>query len=174
MIAAAAIAMQADPALVQQLDKLATAQVVIAISLAIVALAILGVAVGALLAARKLTVLLDRTMAQLTPKLDPLLSSASRIADDAQDMSSALKYRLNNVLETVDDINARVKAGADAVEDRVKQFGTVVDVVQSETQEILLDAAATARGVHTASEVLRSGKAERMPKGLADDDVFTE
>ncbi|MGQ0560672.1 MAG: hypothetical protein ACT443_02210, partial [Gemmatimonadota bacterium] len=62
-----------------------------------------------------------------------------------------------------------------SVEERVKQFGAVVEVVQSEAEEILLDAASTARGVHTASLVLRSGRREQLPdEAAAAEDVFTE
>ncbi|MGQ0561505.1 MAG: hypothetical protein ACT443_06480, partial [Gemmatimonadota bacterium] len=142
---------QVEPAVVQQLEKLVTTQVVVAVALAIIALAVLAVAVGALLAVRKLTGTVDRTLALLTPKVDPILTSVSRISDDAEDVSSAVKHRVKNVLDTLDDLNGRLRAGADSVEERVKQFGAVVEVVQSEAEEILLDAASTARGVHTAS-----------------------
>jgi flagellar motility protein MotE (MotC chaperone) len=169
----AAIAVQSDPALVQELEQLVTTQVVIAISLSIVALAVLGVAVGILLAIRKTLKLVDRTSSQLQPRLDPILTNVSRITDDAEDVASAVKHRVNDVLKTVDDLNERVKTGADAVEARMKKLVTVVDVVQEEAEEILLDAASTARGVHTASEVLRSGRRERLPR-TADDDEFTE
>ena len=69
-----------------------------------------------------------------------------------------------------------VQTGAQAVETRVKQFGAVVDVVQSEAEEILLDAASTAHGVHAAAEVLRSDKRPRLQSAEveAEEDLFTD
>ncbi|HEX6558988.1 MAG TPA: hypothetical protein VF021_05980 [Longimicrobiales bacterium] len=160
---------QSDPEVIHQLQRLVTTQTIVAISLGIVALSALGVAIGALLAVRKVLGMLHNTMSQLTPKLDPLLASASRITGNAEEISAAIKGRVDGVLETVEDIGGRLKTGAQAVEDRVKQFGAVVDVVQAEAEDILLDAAATARGVHTAAEMLRAGRAA-PPARIPDED----
>lgn len=144
MIAAAALAIQSDPAVVQQLESLVTTQIIIAISLAIVALAILGVAVGALLAVRKLMGVVDSTMNTVT---EPV----------------------NNLLGTVEDVNARLRIAVDAVEVRVKRFGAVVDVVQTEAEQLMIDATSTARGVQAASQALRSGRRERLPEPIDDE-----
>jgi uncharacterized protein YoxC len=175
VIIASAI-VQADPAIVHQLERLATTQVVVAVSLAFIALSALAVAVGALLAVRKAINTFDSSMEKITPKLDPLLLSASKVAHDAEHVAASVKDRVANVLETVEELNGRLRSGAKAVEDRMKQFGAVVDVVQSEAEELLLDAASTARGVHTAAEVLRSDKRARLQVSPpeADEDVFTD
>ena len=176
MIVAVAAIAQADPAIVNQLERLATTQVVIAVSLALIALSAFAVAVGALLAVRKLMGTVNRTIEQLTPKVDPLLSSVAKVTHDAEHVSSTVRERVAEVLETIETLNVRLKSGAQAVEDRVKQFGAVVDVVQSEAEELLLDAASTARGVHTAAEVLRSKKQPRLPENTTDpdEDLFTD
>jgi uncharacterized protein YoxC len=167
---------QSDSAVVDQLSRLVTTQVVVAIALVIIALAALAVAIGALLGVRKLSATVDHALTRLNPKLDPLLSSASHIAGDAEDVASSIKGRVTDVLDTIDDLNGRLKAGAQAVEDRMKKFGTVVNVVQAEAEDLLLDAASTAHGVHTAAEVLRAAKRERLLEktGTDDDDVFTD
>jgi methyl-accepting chemotaxis protein len=173
VISAALFAVQTDPAIAEQLQRLVTTQIVIATSLLVMGIAVIGVAIAALFAIRKQARLVDRSIAQLKPRLDPILISVARIADDATDVSGALKYRVNDLLETVDDLNARLRVGVDSVEKRVRQLGTVVDVVQTEAEEILLDAASTARGVHTASQVLRGGRAA-LPPDLEDEDVEEE
>ena len=121
--------MQSDPAVVDQLHRLVTIQTIIAISLLIVGLAVVAVAVGTLFAVRKLTRQFDGSI-----------------------------HRLDPIFDTVEDINKRLQTGAVAVENRIKRFGAVVDVVQEETESLLLDAASTAHGVHTAAQMLRSGK----------------
>ena len=51
----------------------------------------------------------------------------------------------------------------------MRRFGAVVDVVQTETEELLLDAASTARGVHTAATMIRDGgQAVRRSGGQAE------
>lgn len=160
MIAAAFAAVQSDPAVVHQLEKIATAQITVAVLLALMALTMIGIAIGALMEIRRHSRKLDRSLELLAPRLDPILISLARIADDAQDVSGSLKYRIRDVLDTVDDLTGRLREGADSVEKRVRQLGAVVDVVQTETEELLLDAASTARGVHTASQVLRGGRLE--------------
>jgi hypothetical protein len=49
----------------------------------------------------------------------------------------------------------------------VRQFGAVLDVVQAEAEEVLLDAAATAHGVHSAARALRQtsrSRSRRLPR----------
>lgn len=170
----AVFAMQSDPALVHQLERLVSIQLVGTVALSVIALAVLGVAATALITLRKAMATMDRTLAQLSPRIDPILTSVSRMADDAEDISSALKHRVNNVMKTVDELNERVLAVADDVELRVKKFGTVADVVQAEAEEILLDAASTARGVHTASQLLRAGEPDYPPELVDDDEDFDD
>jgi hypothetical protein len=73
------------------------------------------------------------------------------------------------MLASLEDITDRLKTGADSVEDRVKRFGVVVDVVQEEAEKLMLDAASAARGVHTASETLREKPRPRLSR--VDDDL---
>ena len=170
----AGIAMQSDPVLVQQFERLVSIQLVGAVALSVISLAVLGVAIASLFAIRKLIAQIDRTLGQVVPKFDPLLTSVTRIADDAEDVSSAFKHRVNNLMKTVDELNERFLSVADDVEIRVRKFGTVADVVQAEAEEILLDAASTARGVHTASQVLRGSRVEPLPGRVEVDDEYME
>lgn len=123
--------MQTD-AVAQQLHHLVVAQWIMAVSMGVVALAIIGAAIGALIAIRK-------------------------VSDKASHTVSGLTH-------TVEDVTGRLRAVVDGVEDRVKRFGAVVDVVQAEAEELLLDAASTARGVHTTAEMLRSGKGTQVTR----------
>ena len=170
----AVFAMQSDPVLVQQFERLVSIQLVGAVALSIISLAVLGVAIASLFAIRRLIAQIDRALGQVVPRFDPLLTSVTRIADDAEDISSTFKHRVRDLMTTVDELNDRILAVADDVEVRVRKFGTVADVVQAEAEELLLDAASTARGVHTASQVLRSGRVEPLPELVDDDDDYTE
>ena len=165
--------MQTD-AIASQLDRIGDIQMVIAIATSILALFALAIAAAALLVVWKLKKAMSRGLDALPAKTDPLIAAVTRVAENARDVSDTAKVRVRDILTNLEDISDRLKAGADSVEDRVKRFGTVVDVVQAEAEEILLDAASTARGVHTAAEVLRDKKAGRLRAADQDldEDVF--
>ena len=160
--------MQTD-AIANQLDRIGDIQMVMAIATSILALFALAIAAAALMAVLKLKKAMSRGLDNLPAKTDPLIAAVTRIAENARDVSDTAKVRVRDILSTLEEISERLKAGADSVEDRVKRFGVVVDVVQAEAEELLLDAASTARGVHTAAEVLRQKKTTRLP--AVDDDL---
>lgn len=151
-----------DAALGAQLDRIAWSQVVMAVGMILVTLTILAVGTAALLLFRSVRKLIGSVEAQaraLAPRAEPILSAASKVASDATGMSGAAKERVEEVLQTVQELNGRLRELAAETEARVRDFGAVLDVVQAETRELLLDAAATARGVHTTAEALQAGRA---------------
>jgi hypothetical protein len=165
--------LQSD-AIANQLDRIGDIQMVMAIATSILALFALAIAAAALLAVLKIRKAMARGLDNLPAKTDPLLAAVTRVAENAREVSDTTKVRVKDVLDTLEEITTRLKAGADSVEDRVKRFGVVVDVVQAEAEELLLDAASTARGVHTAAQALREKKPTRLPRvdEDLDEDVF--
>lgn len=161
--------MQAD-AIANQLDRIADIQMVMAIATSILALFALAIAAAALFAVIKVRKVLERGLDQLPAKLDPMVAATTRVAENAREVSDTVKVRVKDFMQNLDDISARLKTGADAVEDRIRRFGVVMDVVQTEAEELLLDAASTAHGVHTAAQRLRAGSTEDE----ADEEDFEE
>ena len=159
--------MQTD-AIANQLNRIGDIQMVMAIATSILALFALAIAAAALLAVWKVKRVMSKGLDNLPAKTDPLIAAVTRVAENARDVSDTAKVRVRDILGTLEEISERLKAGADSVEDRVKRFGAVVDVVQAEAEDLLLDAASTARGVHTAAEVLREKKTGRLPAADTD------
>lgn len=148
-----------------QIDRIVWSQIVMAIGMGVITLAILALAVGGLflaLSVRKLVKRVEGQVKALAPRAEPLLTAANKVATDATGMSAAVKERVDEVLETVKDVNQRLRALTTDAEERVREFGAVLDVVQGEAREVLLDAAATARGVHTTAEMLQAGPGRRV------------
>jgi len=161
-LATVAAVLVQDAALAAQLDRIAWSQVVMAIGMAVVALTILGIGIAAFLlfrAVRKLIGTVEAQAKALAPRAEPLLTAASKVAADATGVSGAVKERADEVLQTVQELNGRLRELATETEERVRDFGAVLDVVQAEARDLLLDAAATARGVHTTAEALQAGRA---------------
>ncbi len=165
-LATVAAVLVQDAALQAQLDRIAWSQVVMAAGMVVVTLTILASGVAAFLLFRSVRKLIATVEAQakvLMPKAEPLLTSASKVASDATTMSAAVKERVDEVLETVKDVNGRLRELVSETESRVREFGAVMDVVQAEAKEIMLDAAATARGVHTTAEALQAVRPRGRP-----------
>jgi hypothetical protein len=150
-------------AIVNQLDRMADTMMFIAIGTSIVALFALAIAVVALMTLIRVRRSMERGILNLSPKTQPMVIALTRVAENAREVSDTVKVRVKDLLDTVDDLNDRLKTGADAVEARVRDFGVVIDVVQGEAERIMVDAASTARGVHTAREALRDRKAGKLP-----------
>jgi hypothetical protein len=160
---------QAD-AVANQLNRIGDIQMVMAIATSILALFAIAIAGAALFAVLKLRKVLERGLDSLPSKTDPMLAAATRVAENAREVSDTVKVRVRDMLANLEDITERLKTGADSVEDRVKRFGVVVDVVQDEAEKLMLDAASAARGVHTASETLREKRRPRLT-AVDDDDL---
>lgn len=156
---------QAAAPLQVPVDRIAVAQIVMAAGMVLITLVVLGIGITTFLlyrAVRKLLTSLEKTVETLTPRAQPILSSVEKVAHDATDVSAMVKTKAQEVVDTVDELNHRIRELRAEAEARVRKLGVVLDVVQAEGEELLLDAAATARGVHTTAEALRG----RAPRGL--------
>jgi uncharacterized protein YoxC len=163
-----------DPTIVVQLERIAISQMIIAACMLMILLAVIG---GALMSYRtlrsaaRLLRAFEQVVEEIVPRMDPLIEKATRIADDANDVTDSLRRKIHEATATLEELNLSLRRGGRAAEQRVREFGAVLEVVQEETESLLLDAAATARGVHTTAETLR----ERRPRraGTAGTEVRT-
>jgi uncharacterized protein YoxC len=158
---------QTDPELLHALGRIATAQTI----MMIVALLFVLLAIAAGVLSYNTMKTLDRTLNalekvvdELAPRAEPLIDGATRVAVDAAAITDSVRLKVNDLLDTVEDVNGRLRTVVDAAEQRVREFGTVLDVVQNEAQDLMLDAASTARGVHEAAQALQ--RPRRPPRRL--------
>lgn len=165
-----------DAALIDAVGRVATAQTVMMVCMVLV----LVLAIGAALLSYNTMKTLGRTLRalekvidELAPRAEPLIDGVTRVAVDASAITETVRRKSNDLLETVEDVNERLRELTDAAEKRVRQIGTVLDVVQAEAEELMLDAAATARGVHEAAHVLREPRRSsvRLPNRRAPTDL---
>jgi hypothetical protein len=147
---------QADPALVESVQRIAWAQIVMA---ALMGLAWLAVIVAALYAIRLIR--------SARASIQPIIDRANRIAGDATEVSESVRGQVDELLGTVSQTNERLREAVRAAELRVREFGAVLEAVQGETEEVLLDTAAAARGVHVAAESLRQPRNIGRARGPA-------
>lgn len=153
------VVQQTDAAAVAAgIDRIAIALTVISVTGVIVALfavASLAISVFTMRSVNRVLGTLERQMDRLAPRLEPLIEKATRLADDSRGITDIVRRTVNDLMDTVADLNDSLKHGGQEARVRVREFAAVLDVVKEEAEELLLDGAATARGIHTASELLR-------------------
>lgn len=148
----------ADARMISALERIATAQVIIAVVMGLIGLLVLASAVLVMLEFRAVNRLLRKATASaddLKPHLIPLIDRAKTVADDVHGMADNVRRRVDDSLHTLEELRRSVERAGSAAEERVRRFAAVLDVVQSEAEELLLDAAATARGLHETARALQ-------------------
>ena len=165
-------------AVAAQLDRIATALTVMAVSGVVVGLfAVISLLVSlfAHRTANRVIGSLERHVDRLAPRVEPLLENLTRLANDSRDVTESVRRRVNELMDTVADLNRSLKHAGKAAEVRVRELAAVLDVVKEEAEEVLLDTAATARGLHAAAEALRAPAAAppamRPPRAEGDEEV---
>lgn len=142
-----------------EIETIAWAQVVMAVS--IVVLLLLAIA-GALLSYNTMRALgrlikeMENVMQRLVPRAEPLIDGATKLATDLAAVTQSVRGEVDEMRATLTDVNRRLRQVTEEAEKRVSRFGHVLGVVQEETEDLLMSAAATARGLHTAADALRS------------------
>jgi uncharacterized protein YoxC len=146
------------PGVADVLERIAFTQTMIAIAATVIALLFLGAGIVGIITLRRLNVVLralEVSVAALKPRAEPILDAVNVMSRDAAALTGAVRGRVDALMRSVDELHAKMRETADEAGFRVKQFGAVLDIVQEEAEGLLLDAAATARGVHATAERLR-------------------
>ena len=125
---------------------------VMAISLAIIALAVLGTVVALLAVAREVVRRLDSlepALAELRVELVPVLRSMRSIAGRGEDVAEKLRYEADAAIATARRIRGRVEAATRRAEERLGDLDALYEVVYDEVAD-------TALGLATAFRTTRS------------------
>lgn len=164
---ASIVVIQLDARTAAQIEWIARAQIATAVAMIIIVLFLIGLIIASLILLRSVKRLLGRvekSVGQLSPHAQPLIEKATGVAGNARDASDAVRRRVNELMDTVDGLNRSLRDAGTATETRVREFAAVLDVVQEEAEQILLDTAATARGLHTTAESLRAARSGASPR----------
>jgi len=125
---------------------------------ALMTLAILVLAVAVVPAAwnfrksyQKISDLLDRVYADV----NPLTHHASRIAENVDYVTTALRADVQRASATLSDADRRLQEAIRQAESRVRDFDALLAVVQDETEGAFVSTASTVRGMRTGMQSLR-------------------
>lgn len=98
------------------------------------------------------TVVELRTMVH--QNLGPASDRARSITENVQFITGALRADVTRLNDAVEALTGRLHQASDHMEDRIEEFNALMEVVQSEAEDILLDTAATVRGVREGARAL--------------------
>lgn len=135
--------------------------IVSAVSLAVIAVMLVICGVAWLRWLRELQRFEDQ-VERLVTALDydarPALQSARKLADDAGAVVARVRSEVDGFADSAKDVRERLGKATKAVEERVRDMETVVDLVQFEVEETALDIAAALRTTRRSTQVLRAMK----------------
>jgi hypothetical protein len=156
---------QTDAAAIEVMERIATSQYIMTIVMVIMLIMAAGGALIFMMEFGKLRKLMRDTsilMDELKRVAVPLIEGAAVTVSEAAKITTEMHTRVGGLMSTLESIDMSIQRGAIATEERVRRFGQVLDVVQTETEELLLDAAATAHGVHETARMLREPRPRRV------------
>jgi uncharacterized protein YoxC len=117
----------------------------------LVLLALIVVLVPAVVALTKnlkqLRTLLDRAYDDLKPFTD----HANRIAANVDEISESVRDEVKQVKETVGQATRGLQSAVESTERRLRDFGALMDVAQSEAERVVVSTAAAVHGVRAGA-----------------------
>lgn len=99
-----------------------------------------------------------RTMVELRTmvhqNLGPVSDRARSITENVQFITEALRADVTRLNDAVKALTGRLHQASNHMEDRIEEFNALMEVVQSEAEDIFLDTAATVRGVKEGARAM--------------------
>jgi uncharacterized protein YoxC len=135
----------------------------VAVDVAVLVMAV-GVAILALLGA----VVLRRVNRQMRwlrrtveGQMAPVSDRARSISDNVEYVTQVLRTDVARLNTSITSLSERLQQASDRMEERVEEFNALMEVVQSEAEDIFLDTASTVRGVREGARSMAGGEPGR-------------
>ena len=90
-------------------------------------------------------------------RADPILERGKGIADNVEFVTMAVRTDVQRLNASVRSLTERLQQASDRMEERIEEFNALMQVVQSEAEDIFIGTAATVRGVREGARVLGEG-----------------
>jgi len=136
----AAVAMQA-PA---ERDALATAADV---AMVVVAVAVVLLAFALAMLLLRANRLMGELRTSVRQNMGPVSDRARAISDNVEFITDALRTDVQRLNASVRALTGRLQQASDRMEERIEEFNALMEVVQTEAEDIFIDTASTVRGV---------------------------
>ncbi|MSR36042.1 MAG: hypothetical protein EXR95_05270 [Gemmatimonadetes bacterium] len=155
-------------------DGLATAALVANLVLTAVFVLLLGGIVVLVFRLRGIQRSVSALLGRVEKKLDPIIDRTREVAANAEYISAAVRTDVQHVSTSVRSLSQRLQSASDRMEQRVQEFNALMEVVQSEAENIFLGSAATVRGVRAGARALRHKDDGRLDELDNDDSELAD
>jgi uncharacterized protein YoxC len=146
-----------------------------AIAQIILAIALIAVSVGVLVAAMRVKALLKKVEEQgqkLRIDLAPAIHNVTAVTENVNFVSKTVKKDAERLSETVNAATARLQSAARAAEERVGEFNALIGVVQEEAESLFIGGASAIRGIQAGADTFRRFQTGELE--YPGDDVYAE
>ena len=137
-------------------DGLETAALMANLVLTVIFVLILAALVSLLFQLRGIQRTIAGLVGRVEKRLDPVLDRGREVAANVEFISTAVRTDVQRVSDSVRSLSDRLQGASDRMEQRVEEFNALMEVVQSEAEDIFIGSAATMRGVRAGGRALRS------------------
>jgi ABC-type transporter Mla subunit MlaD len=134
-----------------------------ALSLAVIALSILGTAVALAVVAVRLSAQAEKlgsTVSGLQDDVVQTLKAVRRLTQQAQDVMVLVRHEAGAFAQTSRRVRRKLVRGVDRIEEKLTDLETLYDVVHGEVEDAALDVASTLRSIRRGNGML--GRVRRL------------
>lgn len=136
---------------------------VAAISLAVIALAVLATALGAVVALARLAKALGRVadvVDRVEDNVGETIANVRRLTEQTEDLVAVVRQEAGAYAQAGRRLRRQVLRGADRIQSRLEDLEALYDVVHEEVEDTALDVAAALRSVRRGNGML--GRVRRL------------
>ena len=114
---------------------------------------------------------LKKLVRSLQDHIQPVADRARVAAENVEYISAVVREDVQRVRASVSGLSDRLKEASERMEERVEEFNALMDVVQDETESVLLDTAAVVRGIRAGAHTIGEGAADVTDDTEAEDEA---
>ena len=149
--------------------------VVIAISVTLIAICVVGITVAAAVVFREAQQAsrgLTNELAELRRELSPTLAALNKFGEAGSEVVDLARHEVRELVATSQAVRTDVRRGMRRAKQRLADVDALVEVMQEEVEETAIDAATAMRTLRTSAGVI--GSVRRFLAPRPDDDEIEE
>jgi len=135
-------------------DSLEVAAEVATVVIAVAFIVLAVMAVGLMLQVRTLTRTANRLSGDVRKQVAPVAGRAQAVADNLGYVTAVIREDVDALHDSVAGLTTRLTAASERVEDRIEEFNSLLELVQSEAEGLFIDTASTVRAVRAGARSL--------------------
>ena len=152
--------------MLQARDALATTALVANLALVTMMFAALVILVIKL---RDIQVTVKRFSGRIERAAEPIIERGREVAVNMEFISGVVRTDVQRVSDSVRSLSDRLQNASDRMEERIEEFNALMEVVQSEAEDMFIGSAAAVRGVRASARALRGAPDVESRMGEDDD-----